>query len=275
MENQSLHDFESLSMKDQFIQEFEILGLFGYKDICIQFKHTLLIVIGENGFGKTTLLNALNYIITHSYNKLLEIKFKSIRVKIDSRDFSFERQLIEQYVQLVERNKNSEEYSIIDIIKQNVDKKTLLQAVEFINGGQRKEFFSFVNNNDFLKRFPGHLLYQALYTWNEQTKSFEDFQLMEQLIDSYSYKVLYFPTYRRVEVDYDHLFSRGGRHRISRVDEERYSDNRDMNIRFGMDDVLGRIENVLDVIRKSSLEGFTNVSGDIIHKVLTKTIKEI
>ena len=38
-------------MENQFIQEFEIIGLFGYKDVCITFNHSTLIVIGENGFG--------------------------------------------------------------------------------------------------------------------------------------------------------------------------------------------------------------------------------
>lgn len=34
-----------------FIQEFEITGMFGYKDIRIEFKHPILILIGENGYG--------------------------------------------------------------------------------------------------------------------------------------------------------------------------------------------------------------------------------
>lgn len=46
-------------MKNTFIQKFEIIGLFGYKDVSITFNHSTLIVIGENGFGKTSILNAL------------------------------------------------------------------------------------------------------------------------------------------------------------------------------------------------------------------------
>lgn len=255
-------------MENLFIQEFEILGLFGYKDVCIQFRHSTLIVIGENGFGKTSILNALNFIITHSYKRLLDIKFNAIRIKIDNRDFFYERQLVEQYVSYIERNKENAENTIIDFVKRNVDSRVFLTAVDFINAGKRKEFYNFVNNDDFLKTLPANVLFQEFFTWNEQTKAFANFQMMEQLIDSYAYTVLFYPTYRRVEVDYNSLFPFEERRRLIRRDEERDIDHQDMNIRFGMKDVARRIDTITNIIRKSSLEGFANVSGDMIHHML-------
>ena len=254
-------------MKNTFIQEFEILNLFGYKDVCITFNYSTLIVIGENGFGKTSILNALNFVITHSYRRLLEIKFSALRLVIDNKEFFFERNLIEQYASYIDR-RDSEEHSIIDFVKRNTENKTFLMAVDLINDGKRKEFFNLVNNDDFLKTIPGNILYQELFTWNEQTKVFNDFRLMENLIDSYGYSVLFYPTYRRVEVDYQSLFPQEERRRLIHFEEDRKAEHIDMNIRFGMRDVARRIESITDVIRKSSLEGFTNVSGDVIHQML-------
>lgn len=254
-------------MENQFIQEFEIIGLFGYKNVCITFNHSTLIVIGENGFGKTSILNALNFLITHSYKRLLEIKFVAIKLTIDGKEFSYERNLIEQYSSYVDR-KDNEDHSIIDYVRRNTDKKVFLTAVNLIETGKRKDFFTFVNNDDFLKTIPGNLLYQELFTWNEQTKAFSDFLVMENLIDSYGYTVLFYPTYRRVEVDYQSLFPLGERRRLMHYEEERNNEHEDMNIRFGMMDVNGRIKTITDIIRKSSLEGFTNVSGDVIHQML-------
>ena len=42
-----------------FIKTFQIFKLFGYKDINIHFESSIKIFIGENGFGKTTIMNAL------------------------------------------------------------------------------------------------------------------------------------------------------------------------------------------------------------------------
>jgi len=254
-------------MRNTFIQKFEILGLFGYKDVSIAFNHSILIVIGENGFGKTSILNALNFLITRAYKRLLEINFSALRLIIDGKEFFYERSIIEQYASYVDRKENNE-HSIIDFVRRNIDQKVFLTAVDLINDGKRKEFYSFVNNDDFLKTIPGNVLYQELFTWNEQAKAFRDFQVMENLIASYGYTVLFYPTYRRVEVDYHSLFPQEGRRRIMRFEEEGCVDHRDMNIRFGMKDVTRRIENIADIIRKSSLEGFTNVSGDVIHQML-------
>lgn len=254
-------------MDNNFIQEFEIIGLFGYKNIRINFKHNILIVIGENGFGKTSILNALYFLITHSYKRLLDIKFEALHLTIDNREFSFKRNLIEQYASYIDR-KNDEDHSIIDFVKRNTDNKVFLKAVDLLNDNKRKEFFQYVNNDAFLKTIPGNLLYQEFFTWNEQTKAFRDIQMMENLINSYGYTVLFYPTYRRVEVDYRSLLPQEDRRRIIHFEEDRFI--ADMNIRFGMKDVARRIEEITDIIRKSSLEGFTNVSGDVIHQMLDK-----
>ena len=153
-------------------------------------------------------------------------------------------------------------------MRRNTVDKVFLTAVDLINEGKRKDFFNFINNDDFLKTIPGNVLYQELFTWNEQTKAFVGFQIMENLIKSYGYTVLFYPTYRRVEVDYQSLFPQEERRRLMRFEEDRNIEQQDMSIRFGMRDVARRIETITDIIRKSSLEGFTNVSGDVIHQML-------
>lgn len=255
------------AMKNTFIQKFELLGLFGYKDVSITFNHSTLIVIGENGFGKTSILNALNFLITHSYKRLLEIKFAALRLIIDGNEFFYDRTLIEQYASYVER-RESEDHSIIEFVRRSTEKRVFQAVVDLINEGKRKEFFNYVNNDDFLKTIPGNVLYQEFFTWNEQTKAFSSFRAMENLIDSFGYTVLFYPTYRRVEVDYQSLFPQEERSRMMRFEEDRNIEHQDMNIRFGMRDVARRIETITDIIRKSSLEGFTNVSGDVIHQML-------
>lgn len=256
-------------MDNNFIQEFEIIGLFGYKNIRIHFKHNTLIVIGENGFGKTSILNALYFLITHSYKRLLDIKFEALHLTIDNQEFSFKRSLIEQYASYVNR-RNEDEHSIIDFVRRNTDNRIFLKAVDYINDNKRKEFYQFVNNDDFLKTIPANVLFQEFFTWNEQTKAFKDIQMMENLINSYGYSVLFYPTYRRVEVDYRSLLPQEDRRRVIHIDEDRLI--ADMNIRFGMKDVARRIEEITDIIRKSSLEGFTNVSGDVIHQMLDNNV---
>ncbi|MFM7368923.1 MAG: AAA family ATPase, partial [Sphaerospermopsis kisseleviana] len=46
------------------LKSFSINGLFGYKDMKIPFDKEAVILIAENGSGKTTILNALYYSIS-------------------------------------------------------------------------------------------------------------------------------------------------------------------------------------------------------------------
>lgn len=52
------------------IESFEIKGLFNSKDVKITFKDETMILIGENGMGKTTILAILFYTITGQVKNL-------------------------------------------------------------------------------------------------------------------------------------------------------------------------------------------------------------
>ena len=49
------------------IKKFKITGLFGFRNVDINFENNVKILIGENGFGKTTVLNSLYYLLNKKY----------------------------------------------------------------------------------------------------------------------------------------------------------------------------------------------------------------
>jgi len=62
------------------IKLFEVIGLFGTDDVSIPFKDNYKILIGENGLGKTQVLNLFYYTLTQNFIKLSEYNFKNIRI---------------------------------------------------------------------------------------------------------------------------------------------------------------------------------------------------
>lgn len=85
--------------------------------------------------------------------------------------------------------------------------------------------------------------------------------------------ILYFPTYRRVEEELQNL---GGfdvenryRRRIFVEDREQASLEEETLIQFGMKDVEDRIWERINEIQKSSILGFSKVSGDILKQLQT------
>ena len=66
-------------MHKPFIKKYAIYGLFGYKNLELVFNDSIKILIGENGYGKTTILNSLAYLLKGEYKNLAKIKFERIR----------------------------------------------------------------------------------------------------------------------------------------------------------------------------------------------------
>lgn len=66
------------------LKSFSINGLFGYKDVEIPFDKEALILIGENGSGKTTILNTLYYSISCQFHKLSNVEFESVILEFTS-----------------------------------------------------------------------------------------------------------------------------------------------------------------------------------------------
>ena len=61
-----------------------IFGLFDRYNIEIPFDKQVNIFIGENGLGKTTILNCIYYVLEKKFSKLADIQFSEIKVKFRS-----------------------------------------------------------------------------------------------------------------------------------------------------------------------------------------------
>ena len=67
-------------------EKFEIRGLHGYKNISLDFSNKMNIFVGENGLGKTTILNMLYYLLNGNYEELGKYNFNAIVLKMGEGD---------------------------------------------------------------------------------------------------------------------------------------------------------------------------------------------
>ena len=87
------------------IKRFKITGLFGFRNVDINFEENIKILIGENGFGKTTVLNSLYYLLNNKYERLLEIEFEEITISfISGEQFIFSKFDLDKYLKEIENN---------------------------------------------------------------------------------------------------------------------------------------------------------------------------
>lgn len=250
-----------------FIQEFKIEALFGYKDVDIIFNHPVLILIGENGFGKTTILNALNYTLQGCYKELLDIKFDAIEIKIDGDLYAFKKEELYDYYEFI--SSDSEKHYLVSYLKKQLSPTEFYALRSMVN--QNKKRLTLEIPNPILKQFPDRLIFHEMRSYLECESRYSVFRSLKKRVEASNLNILFNPTYRRVEADLKPKIGNDLYRRDECLDE--YENKRRKSyaatvIRYGMEDVHRKITKITETIKTSSLQGFAKVSSDMIRHLL-------
>lgn len=247
------------------IKKFSITKLFGYKDLCLNFEYPIRILIGENGYGKTTILNVLYYLLKGKYEKLLEINFESVAIELNQ-PYSFSKELLQSYCDYLNRLKSSQG-SFVSYVKEVLSNEDWLYVIENIQKRDWKDkLISIFQKNSAFKQIPTQIIYDQILTFSRgftKIPSFSNFVKFETEIEKMNAEILYFPTYRRVEEEMKNLVP-------TTIQKETNNAHLIDNsiIKFGMDDVEDRIKKITTMIYQSSVSGFNSVYGSIITQLL-------
>ena len=71
--------------------EISIKGMFGRFDVTLPINDNRIIIVGHNGIGKSTILNAFYYVISAQWEKLIETYFQKLELRADNQVFTIER----------------------------------------------------------------------------------------------------------------------------------------------------------------------------------------
>lgn len=238
------------------ITRFEILGLYGDRDIILDFDSPIKILVNENGSGKTTVLNTLFNLISGNWEKLAELEFGEIRIHFPkNKEIILDIYGLESNITFIRsRNRKAiqEIMSRLDKIPPKKNSISRLRVTEIPR-----------HTTDQLPESPGlsqstNLVREVLLDSEEQEQpNLKLSQISEALQKLFPYPILYFPTYRRIEEDL---------HTLGYVEGDI---NRDEQlIHFGMRDVEGRFERITDQIRDSSVEWYSIINGRMLTQLI-------
>ncbi len=218
---------ESKTISD--LKSFTIRGLFGYKDIVLPLDKEVLILIAENGAGKTNILNILYQILALKFGKLKFWHFTSISINLFNHD--------PIQINFNQSNKISQEtekkvlQSIENDVDDNVDSIWAVAALGFL-----QEFAETKKNKNKPK--------------NQYEKIVQEIKKIN--INS---NILYFPTYRRIEEDLSNL----GYENVELKDDDTTT-----LIQFGMEDVKNKFKQIQTEIKNTAFELFSRVTGEML-----------
>ena len=259
MKNKSIH-----------LKRFTLCGLNGYKNVTLNCKTNVKIVNGDNGSGKTSLLNALYAVLAGKQSLLNAINFSSFEMEWSNGE-------------IITASKSD--------LFGNVDFKTITKSAHF-------EFFidNGLSESEAIEMITLHLFadeesvtntngYMTLYREtpldrddifrqiNRVTKEVQStgifasvHQKAKDLLGDVA--VLYLPTYRRIEADLPEFrIKPTGNFLRSRTSREGW--NSDRLINFGLEDVEQKLNSISTAIRKETLAAYSRISGKALEELIS------
>lgn len=169
---------------------FRIEGLHDIRTIDVPIKENRLVLVGENGSGKSTVANLIFFFLTNQWYRMLTYKFKTISAILDDQEIKVTREEISE-IKLSERflKKFSLRYRSF--------------AQDFLASRSTDEILSSAEVRLHARNLgiPRSFLYEYVASFSDEDSFLsEKLEKVAQIIkNSITDQVVYLPTYRRIE----------------------------------------------------------------------------
>ncbi len=259
------------------IKKICINGLFGEKNIVVNLNGTIKIIVGENGTGKTHVLNILYYLMSNKLIELNKIDFYSLAIHTDKKTFKLPKKELTNFFMNDRVNSGPLGY-----VKRYVSKTDYEELIDVIINGESIKELKFLKNEQLgrmsglriirdlerdieIGRYRDELIYGGSSTSVKELKKYLSSTYGKFKNDS----MIYLPTYRRIEKGVQHLIKNND------LIEELSLEDSDSLINFGMKDTSEIIYKLLSEITNSFLRAYAALSTDMLKELLKANDEEI
>lgn len=237
--------------------KFEIKNFLGHEDVTLNFQQPENIYIGENGLGKTTILNIIFYTITLNHEELQKFNFEKIIVTMNNSESFF---LLKEDIiisTLLQQRKTIDK--INHKSRFNIDKNISERLIIENNNEKKLEIF-LENNKEQISKLD-------LNSDNFKDK-LEDISKFNNAIKKMTNDVdiLYFPTFRRIEEDIVNIQGEELYIYQQFLKKQKISSKHGELIQFGMSDVEQVIKDLLEKIKELSINSFNEMTGVLLNQ---------
>ena len=242
------------------MKEFFITNLYEERDIAITFDSPYRILVAENGYGKTTILNSFYALLSGDTSKLSKIKFDKVGIKFsDGNEVSFNKREFNSDFLI------SEEEPFLKYIEKELSRDVVLELLSELRQHSFHRMhllptYQYIEERlDLPQDIMKDNLRSVLRTirQNDDKAKARTKNKIDLIQSKLKLKTLYLPTYRRVEEDI-RVFSR----------LKTKNSNSHSAINFGIADVKENIDKITSEILQSSAESFLRINGQILSQLI-------
>ncbi|WP_430461857.1 hypothetical protein ACQUQU_03450 [Thalassolituus sp. LLYu03] len=240
------------------IKEFFITKLFDERDVRIPFESNLKIIVAENGYGKTTILNSFYALVSGDVSKLRKVVFETIGLLfVDGTKVTFKKSDFDADL------KHIKGHGFFEHLESRLGEDFILQLIDEtrnfpVHQIERSPLFRHaLRELDIPPSMLRDYLREVMRDSPNRRVNTITQEKLDRIKTKFPLKTLYLPTYRRVEED---IRAFG-----SVKDGSRFSHT---SINFGMSDVRKSIEHITSEILSSSVEWFSKINGQMLSQLV-------
>lgn len=251
------------------LTRFRVVGLHGRKTIDVPITDNRLVLVGENGTGKSTFANLIYYFLTKQWQRLHRYQFSRIEAVVGESELTITPDQIEAHLAAMERaSLMARRFS--PRMARSLQSRLAEYWHEDLDVGPEQ----LVLRLSVEEGIPTRIAREFLSDLERQKKSKPtELQTVETKISSQSMgQFLYLPTYRRIEQDLRSIFRGADAESELRKVRDRLARREGVTfvelVEFGMADVEQTITARMNQTKESVRNGLDNLTGTYLRDVI-------
>ena len=243
------------------LAKFTVSNLHGQKDVHVDLRDNKVILVGENGSGKSTIVNLLYYCLTRQFHRASAYRFDYVELDLNNEIFRLSK---DEMIQA----KPSEPMHL----SARWDRKYKQIATTVPPSVLRDALDDDLLSETLAERFdvPADFIRYVTKHFVDERESENLVRFADALTSCKDIQFLYLPTYRRIEQDLQSIF------RKSSIDVDELSialskgaeDTYVELVHFGMEDVDRKIKVTLGHLKDALTTALNNLTGSYLRDII-------
>jgi len=254
------------------LSRFRIEGLHGRnRAIDVPIVDNRLVLVGENGTGKSTFVSLLYYFLTQQWRRIVEYRFNAVQIECGDEGVQLSHEDVEALIELQNEHLSHGARRIYYTASSRYIQAGLFEEMSLVDLAEDSAVERLVDLGD----VPRSVARQLYRDYKASETKLEKKGVLKEVNRLKSWKFgqfLYLPTYRRIEQDLKSIFR--GIEIEEKVKEFRERHRKRQNtsyielIEFGMEDVERTIQNRMSQIKENVRTGLNTLTGTYLRDVI-------
>lgn len=261
------------------IRSFDIRGLHGNRDFSIPVEGNRLILVGENGTGKSTVVTMLYQFLSRQWQSLARYPFSTVSVQIGNEELALTHDDIETYLEEHRHEMRRYPPSMRRMAMAEIDQLNLFDSPSQETLHSAAERVAMRAGMPI--RAARRLIAEVVEAETPDTSPVT--HVNRRLAELFDVSVLFLPTYRRIERDLAEIFPHLEQEREELMQNRRrhlkrtgkHSTAHTELVEFGMEDVESLINRTMLMLREELRQALDSLTGEYLRDVLRKTYKTV